>query len=72
MTATITVYCCTEGAGAEWNQAVALAGVKYNEATGLSHDIDEDDYLYAKITAYTSGGDEPLAVVRFKVPVTAT
>lgn len=66
MTATITVYCYNQAGAQQWSQAVALAGVVYNSATGLSYSIAANDYLTAKITAYTSGGDEPLAVVRFK------
>lgn len=66
MTATVTVYCYNQAGAQQWSQAVALAGVVYNSVTGLSYSIAANDYLLAKVTAYTSGGDEPLAGVRFK------
>lgn len=71
LTGTVTVYCYNQAGTQQWNQAVALSGVKYNSATP-SQDINQFDYLYAKLTAFTSGGSKVYAVVRYKEQVTAT
>lgn len=68
MTFTVTVYCYNQAGASQWGSPPTLApsGELYKETTGLTLTIPEKGYLLAKITAYTSGGDEPIVAVRFK------
>lgn len=71
LTGTITLYCYDEDGTLDWSEAQALSAEKYKEKA-ITQEITARQYLCAKITAYTSGGEDISVVAEGKRAVTAT
>jgi len=70
-TLTATLYCYNQAGTEQWTETIALSAAKYN-TKAITRATAANDYLHAKITAYTSGGEDISVVAAGKRTVTAT